>query len=812
MNSVNIILTSFKLSLIGKLIDMENLLKVNNIVFNIANYLRPEDYVRFKSVNKQVYYEHLNEEFEQEYFSYRLTRMGLEKIFDKNNDIDTLIDNNDLKTLTPVNTFEELTVFNVHKAKFFFIQIYKVFSIYCDKLFNNNLTNFFPPPFDIDPVVQSKILLNIKKFNNCNIIDPDYYQETVTNFNILKELFVNSCLNEMEKNFNEQNYEVVGQFIRILLQIDEQNIAVDFYNSKIEYPKLTVDKSLSTFTTEDISKIFAPINQYLKETIKMIDVFFEDKYSMVSTFYENFLQQTILEGINDLLELADSNQNDDTKFLTFFPSVYFVCVEKCCTELPDSINGSMDLPKGKTYHHSLNELLNIYLEPYVVKYLNLSTSQFEKVLERQFKNFQIEQDNKIETDLLNMTTKKQTDSDNQNIDSVKKNDSDNKINFLDSFTKVFRITNNKKEDSEEKLNDNLVNLMNTNLQNIKNLINLELCYNIVQQAHNKVDTFLRFKCIPQLESLINERCEELFKILIIVMNRDHVKPAFEKAINILKEYDITEQNTFDTENIEKSVEPLINFAELINIGDIILQMISIFFNNEMVKKQIIDDKNSNKRNIWQNQALQTKKNFEITLDNFVADGLNIGINKLLDQIKLVFNTSQLPTDYYPPPNDPPRDTIPTKCAKKIIEILSNHCFLLTGATDKGTIDVYQQEIGRRFFTVLVEHIKRQIISTKGAIQLICDVNYYYDFINSRLKQKNVVPYFQGLKNICSLYLIDSKDSKELGKLICDLGKFQGIFTQEEIYEFVQRRQDWIAVKREVQKVMYGFGVKDCVIM
>lgn len=49
-------------------------------------------------------------------------------------------------------------------------------------------------------------------------------------------------------------------------------------------------------------------------------------------------------------------------------------------------------------------------------------------------------------------------------------------------------------------------------------------------------------------------------------------------------------------------------------------------------------------------------------------------------------------------------------------------------------------------------------------------------------------------------------------MISDLGKFQGLFTQEEIYEFVQRRADWIRVKRDVEKVMYGLGVKDCVIM
>ncbi|CAL9731772.1 recyclin-1 [Monosporozyma unispora] len=783
---------------------MENLLQVKDIVTNIANCLRPEDFVQFRSINKQVYYELLNKQFEQVYYSQKLTIMGLETILETKEN--NLIDKNELKTLTPSNTFDELTKFELKNAKDVFKQIHKVFAVYCDKLNKNKLSNFFPSPYDSDPVVQSKILSNIRNFNKCNRVDPDYYQEVTSNYNVLKEVFINSCLNEMETNYNKEDYSTVGKFIGILLQTEEKNVAIDFFNSKIEYPKMaepTIDEPL---TEEKIVDMWIPLKEYLEKNIAIIDTLFKDEYPMALPFYENFVQQTLLEGINKLLKGSASDKEDYEEFLNFFPTVYFTCIEKCCKELPDSINGSMDLQEDKSYHQSLKELLDVYFEPNVIKYLSLSTGQFEKVLERQFKNFTIEQENKIETDLLNLTSKENPD-DNKN----KEEDAENKMNFLDSFTKVFRIAN-KQESNQARLNNDLTNLMNTNLQNIKNLISLELCYNIVQQAHDKVDIFLKFKCIPKLEPSINEKCEDIFRILIKTINEDHVKPAFEKAIHLLEEYDTTEGKDLDVENTKKSLEPLINFAELINIGDIILQMISIFYKNEIVNKKIVDIKDSNKKNIWQNQVLQTKKNFETTLDNFVADGLNIGITKLIDQIQFVFNTAQLPTDFYPPPNDPPKDMAPTKCARKVVELLSDHCFLLTGATDKGTIDVYQQEIGKRFFTVLVEHIKKQIISTTGAVQLICDINYYYDFISCKLRQKNIVPFFQGLKNICSLYLIGTKDSKELGKLISDLNKFQGIFTQEEIYEFVQRRQDWIAVKRDVEKVMYGLGVKDCTIM
>lgn len=782
---------------------MENLLQVKDIVTNIASFLRPEDFVQFRCINKLVYYEHLNEKFEQVYYSQMLSLMGLETILESSEN--ELIDKNELKTLTPVNAFDELTNFELENAKQVFIQLHKVFTVYCEKLNKSKLSNFFPSPYDSDPVLQSKILSNIRRFNKCNNGDPNYYQEVTSNYTVLKEVFINSCLNEMETNYSNSEYETVGKFISILLRTEESNVAIDFFNSKIEYPKFDVP-TVDDLTEENIVALWDPLKEYLEKNIGIIDTLFKDEYPMSLTFYENFVQQTLLECINNLLKASDEDKEDDATFLSFFPTVYFSCIQKCCNELPNSINGAMNLPEDKTYHESLKDLLDVYFEPNVIKYLSLSTGHFKKVLERQFKNFTIEQDNKIETDLLNLTSKEHPD-DHEN----KEDDSENKLNFLDSFTKVFRIAN-KQESNQERLNDDLTNLMNTNLQNIKNLISLELCYNIVQQAHEKLDTFLKFKCIPKLEPIINEKCEELFRVLIETIDEEHVKPAFEKAIHLLEEYDTTEGKNLDVENTKRSLEPLINFAELINIGDIILQMISIFYKNEIVNKKIVDAKDSNKKNIWQNQVLQTKKKFETTLDNFVADGLNIGITKLIDQIKFVFNTSQLPTDYYPPPNDPPRDMIPTKCSRKVVELLSDHCFLLTGATDKGTIDVYQQEIGKRFFTILVEHIKKQIISTAGAIQLICDVNYYYEFISAKLKQKNIVPFFKGLKNICSLYLIDTKDSKELGKLISDLNKFEGIFTQEEIYEFVQRRQDWIAVKRDVEKVMYGLGVKDCSIM
>jgi recyclin-1 len=239
-------------------------------------------------------------------------------------------------------------------------------------------------------------------------------------------------------------------------------------------------------------------------------------------------------------------------------------------------------------------------------------------------------------------------------------------------------------------------------------------------------------------------------------------------------------------------------------------MIEIFYSNELVSNKIVN------KNEFLNNTNQVKKQFESLLDNFVANGLNIGIDKLMDEIEFLFNALQLINDFNPKVKDPDNPEIinpgPTKCATRVVNLLSNHINLLNGSTEKGIIDVFQQEIGERFFQLICKNIKKRMISSTGAIILISDLNLYYDFIINVLRQKNITPLFVGLKEVAQLYLIQTKDSKKLGKLIGDLNKFNGIFKQEEIYEFVQRRTDWFKIKKDVEKAMYGLGLIDCVIM
>lgn len=840
---------------------MDDLLKVPEIVTNIASYLSTVDYLSFQQVNKRVY-AIINGKNDSKYWSLKLTRMGLQQVHSNEEEEITLLDENDDQN--SLRIFEIYKSFTAQNSKKIFVKFYRCYNSYARKLYNNNLANFFPTSYSNDPLKQTRILNFIKKYNFSNKNDIETFTRIETNFNILREIFINSVLKESELNYQSNNLAAVARFMKILLISNEESNAIEFFKSKADLPpSLTVlpsndelfwaeqpreeDSGGSTviFNSKNLDTFLNQLRDFLNEKIKLADILFKDEFPVILQFIESFIQDILLDILNNILlsysEFLKENGKDSKANYECVPELYFTFIKKFDTELNDSVNA------GANFRKVVRDLLNLYLEPFVVNYMNQTTRVFESLINSQLANYdtqvqdkQREQNAKIYNTLKDQTdassasnnelpndlsiitetskTVPEADSKPSTIhQSVHSTDiSNDKLDFLSSFTKIFKFSNNENQRLKQQLQlaYNL-NLISNNLQNIKSLISLDLCYKILQETSEKTDQIYKFHTIESLLPLIKLRCQEIFKILITQLNKNHVKPAFEKAILLLQKYNPNEIeqieikfNSLSPANTQ--VEPLVQFTELINIGDIILQMISIFYKNELIPKKIID-----KNKDFLNDVIQLKKNFETSIDDFVAEGLNIGINKLMDEISFLFKTLQLPDDYNPPPpsrNSPIRDIKPTKCAIRVVELLSNHCFLLTGATDKGTIDVYQQEIGERFFNEIVKHLKKCFISTEGAIWLICDLNYFYDFIANKLKQKNVVPYFVGLKSIGQLYIISGKDSKELGKLISDLGKFNGIFTQEEIYEFVQRRSDWVRVRKDVEKVMYGLGIRDCCIM
>lgn len=665
----------------------------------------------------------------------------------------------------------------------------------CDKRDADEEDDFswiFGPVF-IELTEQATILNRLKKYVQIDTADLDLNSEMKRKLLQLTKRFTKQKFDELQKSFDDGNYPRVHDLVGTLDSLDMEDLIVEYFQQENSLPADflpdTILDSAGNLVEESWNEVINDSISFFNEKAVIIDQCFGEQLPIMLLFTEKTLQF-------DLFEKFISVQCEEN--IEIVPQVYSTLMGTFIDGLAECKNA------GKNFKIHVKTFINLYMEPLIFKFLEQDLTIFEDESIVEIKNFEKDLENQEKINKDNIY--KSVMGDQYNNEQVKSN----KFELLTSFTKIFNKSNNNNNNAElNELNFKAkLQLVTKNLNDLKNFINFELCYKIIENAKNRIEIIRNFNKIEDSivdQVKINHQIEEIFIKLVKIITNYHLKFGFEKSLELLNNYDPTEFNNLESIDALTTVEPLVKFTELINVGDLIQQMIEIFYNNELVARKIVD------KNEFLNTSNQTKKKFEAVLDSFVAEGLNVGINKLISEVEFLFNTLQLPNDFNTDPNDI-SSTGPTKCAVKVVEMLSNHINLLNGSTEQGVIDVFQQEIGERFFQLIVSNIKKRNISTSGAIILISDLNLYYDFVVNLLKQKNITPYFVSLKEIGQLYLISRKDSKEIGKLIGDLSRFNGIFTQEEIYEFVQRRSDWPKVKKDVEKAMYGLGVGDCIIV
>ncbi|KAG6018332.1 hypothetical protein E4U43_003781 [Claviceps pusilla] len=379
-------------------------------------------------------------------------------------------------------------------------------------------------------------------------------------------------------------------------------------------------------------------------------------------------------------------------------------------------------------------------------------------------------------------------------------------------------------------------LMASKLEGIKSLCSIEVALNLVHLAKTSLDrAAVMIPLGGQVGGEAKEQCSSIFVALLRILGQRHVKSGFETAVKHLSHYNPRDVS----DHSQKGVAPLVTFIELVNVGDLISQMIDVFYEQQLATPKIAD------RNDFLDPAALAKKKFEQMLDESVAAGLNKGIDVLMDEVEYLQSTTQLPTDYNPRPQSSTLSSIstpttttttgsshhgtsnsisdsmagvgagpsepdigPTPTAKRIVALVSSHTRMLVGTTDKAMLDVFNGEVGQRLFTAICKHLKRQRVSTDGAVKLIADMNLYADYVRT-LKHKDLVAYFTALRELSQIYLIDQAHAKEMASVIADGDRFGGVFRAEEVYEYAQRRADWYQVKKSVERAMYGM---DCVVM
>lgn len=346
-------------------------------------------------------------------------------------------------------------------------------------------------------------------------------------------------------------------------------------------------------------------------------------------------------------------------------------------------------------------------------------------------------------------------------------------------------------------------IMNSRLEGIRSLFSIEVALNLTHLAKASLERAARFVRLGgQSGEEAREQCEQVFIHLVQILGQRHMKLGFDKAVTHLADYKPREV----ADHSKDGVAPLVAFLELVNVGDLIQQMVEVFYHQELLAANLTD------RDEFLSLAAKEKKRFESMLDERVAAGLNKGIDVLMDEVEYLCATTQEPSDFNPPAGANGQaqvmDIGPSRTATKIVDVVSSHTNMLVGSTDKNVLDVFNQEVGMRLFTAICKHLKRQRISVDGAIKLISDMNAYNLYIVS-LRNKPLVQYFAALRELSQIYLIDASEAKEIATIIADTDRYHGIFRAEEVYEYAERRADWYQIKSAVEKQMYGVG---CLVM
>ncbi|QGA17260.1 hypothetical protein EYB26_004930 [Talaromyces marneffei] len=346
-------------------------------------------------------------------------------------------------------------------------------------------------------------------------------------------------------------------------------------------------------------------------------------------------------------------------------------------------------------------------------------------------------------------------------------------------------------------------LMNMRLEGIKSLFSIDVALGLVHAAKTSLERTVSFvKLGGDWGHTAKLQCEGIFISLLEILGHRHVIRGMTQAVDHLSNYRPREQGERD----RNGVEPLVTFLELVNVGDLILQMMDVFYEQELIGAKIID------RSDFLDPAAKGKKKFEQRLDECVASGLNKGIDVLMEEVDYILATKQLTTDYNPEADIDSGRKAPdigvSDAAIGVIDVVSSHTSMLIGSTDKSMLDVFNQEVGLRLFAAICKHLKRQRISVDGSLKLISDMNHYFKFVQN-LKNNELLLYFKALRELSQIYLVDPSDAKELASVIADNDRFYGIFRAEEVYEFAERRADWFQVRRNVERAMYGL---ECNVM
>ncbi|KAK9467638.1 exocyst complex component Sec10-like protein [Lipomyces arxii] len=773
--------------------------------------------------------------------------------------------------ITPLNvlgTVQSIPGYGRHE----FSRIYKILApLYLDLTRPARPSTMEPQVFKIyrTPELQALILKTLTQFSYA--LTDDDSDERRQRLSGVVEIFENAAIHEFETGLDAADYNNrARRYAAVLILLNGGNTAIQAF---IQRSKLLVGAESpgisSCFVVDEkfgqIKLDLNPVKKFLDNLSRGVS---DEEVTIRKVFGSNqvvidkalllIVERVIEDIIGDfcyvLIERSHETGNIDI-YLQVVSSTYEALLEFAYGLLMDDADSEDKVLREflRPFHDSVHAIVDRVYEQHVDLYLQEELERFREKCTQEIDRFDqraARQEQETETILR---------SKYKDLTAMHSGTAAEKFDVLTSFKKMlflpvtaignpvmqFSSTSSKtsssfRDDSSDRQSQHTTSsskeqypsselaanaaILNSRLASIRTLFSLEVALDLIQGARESIERTALFVYFEgQTGEEAKEQCHLIFVALLESLGFHHIQNGFDRALSHMMEYQPPTYNEDDgsTGKNERpqQVEPLVTFLELVNVGDLIQQMVDVFFEKELVSRQLLN------RTDFLSPAVKEKKRFEQMLDEHVALGLNCGIDVLIEQVEYILATTQKPDEFNiyhwsPDHREGSNGQLidsrlgPTEAAVKVANTVAAHTRLLNGNTDKTTLDVFLQEVGLRMYSSIGKHIKRQTIAVDGgAVLLISDLNYYYKFAESTLRQRILLPYFAALREVSQLYLIDPKSSREIGVVMADVvQKFANIITAEEVLEYVQCRADWLLVKRAVEKAVYGMGITDCCVM
>ncbi|GES73710.1 secretion pathway protein Sls2/Rcy1 [Rhizophagus clarus] len=633
-----------------------------------------------------------------------------------------------------------------------------------------------------DPSDQSKMLARLLSFGKLNItLDSEQINNALET---TIEYFENSALHHFELAYNAQNISEMQKWATILLNlngglaciqvfIQKNSIFFDhLYDPMDNFTCLSIS-NLGELNYMQMTEFFNYVEEEIKKQALLISQIFPQDADVFYTFVERVVEDVIIEYISIFLE--ESYKRDIMLYLKTVVAAHQRCIHVAKVLWKDAKPGLTKIRAEDLIYQMFEPFMDKYLKE-ELNYVKIQSGEEVEKWNQKLINKSMEAQQDILNNANREVYKLQSSS----------NISRNKRNSAASIASSNPTLN---------ISDIQSALSNAKLDKMQQMLSLETALQMVHVNKDSLRRVSSFTGYPdKMGYRIKETLESIFIILLQTLGPLHIKPAFNTAIKHLGDF------KSDLESTSSDLAPLVEFFELVHIADLIQQMVQVYYDEEMNK--FID------KTDFLNNCNKEKKIFEKILDESVAAGLNKGIQVLIDHVEFILATEQKPEEFKPA-NDDSFDLQPTKACIDAVECLSKHTKLVVGCSDKHTLDVFFQEIGLRFFGTITKHIRKFTVSLSGGFQVISDLNHYCSFIIS-LHQPNITPYFIALKELGNIYIISN--AHDIGAFVREADRFNGVLRAEDVYEFCQKREDWIIIKKEVDKELYGLKADDCTIM